>query len=77
MKNIHFVLAILFLPVLIHAQVEGTLLKIDKDSTNDLSLEISSAGVYQIHTMGQDPYINAGEAMGLSFSVPPGGCACA
>lgn len=22
--------------------------------------------------LGQDPYINAGEAMGLSFSVPPG-----
>jgi hypothetical protein len=57
MKNIHFVLAILFFPVLIHAQVEGTLLKIDKDSTNDLSLEISSTGVYQIQTMGQDPYI--------------------
>lgn len=22
--------------------------------------------------LGQDPYINQGEAMGLSFSVPPG-----
>jgi uracil DNA glycosylase len=22
--------------------------------------------------LGQDPYINPGEAMGLSFSVPPG-----
>lgn len=27
--------------------------------------------------LGQDPYINAGEAMGLSFSVPPGMCVCA
>jgi uracil DNA glycosylase len=26
--------------------------------------------------LGQDPYINLGEAMGLSFSVPPGVCAC-
>jgi len=26
--------------------------------------------------LGQDPYINAGEAMGLSFSVPPGMCVC-
>lgn len=23
--------------------------------------------------LGQDPYINAGEAQGLAFSVPPGG----
>lgn len=40
--------------------------------TDYVTYQITHALQVRVVILGQDPYINQGEAMGLSFSVPPG-----
>jgi uracil DNA glycosylase len=40
--------------------------------TKYVTHQITHALQVRVVILGQDPYINQGEAMGLSFSVPPG-----
>lgn len=57
MKPATLIVAALLLSGATHAQTEGTLLSIEKDSLNELSLEKTESGVYQMVTRGEDPYL--------------------
>ena len=57
MKSVHLIIAALLISGAIHAQTEGTLLSIEKDSLNELTLEKTESGICQMVTRGEDPYL--------------------